>query len=194
MSLQKISSIHLFILEIQQIIESRDLKGHTLFDHAHPITIKVTFTFLKYVLACKHSARFMHSLKLEPHAHFWPQHPKIIKFIPNFPEFSPLWKISSLHPFIYPFTLWPQPFPNRSTPIFFYQLLVSGINMWKSRLFHIWFEIVYFFIYFIYFISTPFWPYMTEKQIYWLYLWLKEERWKKTKSRFHHHGQIITWC
>ena len=41
-----------------------------IFDHAYLITIKVTFSFLKYVLACKNSARFIHSLKLEYHAHF----------------------------------------------------------------------------------------------------------------------------
>ena len=41
-----------------------------IFDHAYLITIKVTFSFLKYVLACKNSARFIHSLKLESHAHF----------------------------------------------------------------------------------------------------------------------------
>ena len=45
--------------------------GNTpIFDHAHSITIKVTFSFLKYVLACKTSARFIPSLKLESHAHF----------------------------------------------------------------------------------------------------------------------------
>ena len=48
-----------------------DYYGNTpIFDHAHSITIKVTFSFLKYVLACKNSARFIHSLKLESHAHF----------------------------------------------------------------------------------------------------------------------------
>ena len=45
--------------------------GNTpIFDHAHSITITVTFSFLKYVLACKNSVRFIHSLKLESHAHF----------------------------------------------------------------------------------------------------------------------------
>ena len=48
-----------------------DSYGNTpIFNHAHSITIKVTFSFLKYVLACKHSARFIHSLKLDSHAHF----------------------------------------------------------------------------------------------------------------------------
>ena len=48
-----------------------DFYGNTpIFDQAHSITIKVAFSFLKYVLARKHSARFIPSLKLEPHAHF----------------------------------------------------------------------------------------------------------------------------
>ena len=48
-----------------------DSYGNTpIFDHAHLITIKVTFSFLKYVLTCKNSARFIHLLKLESHAHF----------------------------------------------------------------------------------------------------------------------------
>ena len=47
------------------------LKATTIFDHVHPITIKVTFSFPEYVLACKKSARFIHSL--DSHAHFWPQ-------------------------------------------------------------------------------------------------------------------------
>ena len=48
-----------------------DSYGYTqIFDHAHSITIKVTFTFLKYVLAFKNSARIIHSLKLESPAHF----------------------------------------------------------------------------------------------------------------------------
>ena len=47
-------------------------KRTPIFDHAHPITIKATFTFLKRVLACKNSATFIRLLKLESHAHFWP--------------------------------------------------------------------------------------------------------------------------
>ena len=48
-----------------------DSYGNTpIFDYAHSITIKVTFSFLKYVSAFKHSARFIHSLKLDSHAHF----------------------------------------------------------------------------------------------------------------------------
>ena len=38
--MEKISSIHPFILATQQILESHDLKGVThTFDHAHPIII-----------------------------------------------------------------------------------------------------------------------------------------------------------
>ena len=39
--------------EIQQIIESCDLIGHPIFHHACPITIKVTFSSLKYVQHAK---------------------------------------------------------------------------------------------------------------------------------------------
>ena len=42
--MQKISSFHQFILEMQQILESQDVKGHIpIFDHHHPNIIKVTF-------------------------------------------------------------------------------------------------------------------------------------------------------
>ena len=54
-----------------------DSYGNTpIFDHANSITTKVTFSFLKYILTCKNSARFIHSLKLESRAHFSPQPPK----------------------------------------------------------------------------------------------------------------------
>ena len=49
---------HSFILEIQQIMESHDLKGTPIFDLAYPITW--------YILSPARS----HSLKLESHAHF----------------------------------------------------------------------------------------------------------------------------
>ena len=39
------------------------LKTATIFEHAHPITIKVTFSFLEYVLAWKKSATFIHSFR-----------------------------------------------------------------------------------------------------------------------------------
>ena len=40
------SFIYSFIIEIQQIIESHDLKDKPIFDLAHPITIKLNFSFL----------------------------------------------------------------------------------------------------------------------------------------------------
>ena len=68
MNMQKIISIHSFILEIQQLMEPRDQKAD---NHIWPyppksINIKVTFSFLKYVLAGKKSAR----LKLESYCLF----------------------------------------------------------------------------------------------------------------------------
>ena len=63
MIMQKISSIHSFILKIEP--SPYDLKVTPIFDHVHPITIKVTFNFPEYVLllACNMSARLIHSLK-----------------------------------------------------------------------------------------------------------------------------------
>ena len=45
------------------------LKATPIFDHAYPITIKFTFGFPEYVLACKKSARFIHSFR-ESYSHF----------------------------------------------------------------------------------------------------------------------------
>ena len=47
--MQKISPIHQFILDIQQILESRDLKDHTHFYQHHPKIIKVTFGFPEFL-------------------------------------------------------------------------------------------------------------------------------------------------
>ena len=48
-----------------------DSYGNTpIFEHVHSITIKLTFSFVIYVLECKSSARFIHSLKLDSHANF----------------------------------------------------------------------------------------------------------------------------
>ena len=41
---EKISSIDLFIHEIQQILDSYVLKDHTIFNQAHPIIIIITFS------------------------------------------------------------------------------------------------------------------------------------------------------
>ena len=46
--MQKISSFHQLILEIQNILESQDLKCHTIFDHHYPKTIKETFGFPEF--------------------------------------------------------------------------------------------------------------------------------------------------
>ena len=46
--MQKSSSLHQFTLEIQQILESEDLKGHTYFDHHNPKFIKITLAFLDF--------------------------------------------------------------------------------------------------------------------------------------------------
>ena len=34
-----------------------------MFDYVHPITIKVTFSFLEYILVCIKSARFIHTFR-----------------------------------------------------------------------------------------------------------------------------------
>ena len=39
------------------------LKTTPTFDHVHPKTIKVTFSFTEYALACDMSARLIHSFK-----------------------------------------------------------------------------------------------------------------------------------
>ena len=49
-SIQKLKSIHKYILTIQQIFGFHELKGH---GHAHLKIIESTFSFPKFVLACK---------------------------------------------------------------------------------------------------------------------------------------------
>ena len=44
----KISSISEFILTIQQILRSQDLNGHVHFDHTHPKTFEISFSFLEF--------------------------------------------------------------------------------------------------------------------------------------------------
>ena len=39
------------------------LKATPIFEHNPPITIKVTFSFPEYILACKKSARFIYSFR-----------------------------------------------------------------------------------------------------------------------------------
>ena len=62
------------------------LKATPIFDHVHPITIKVTFSFPEYVLVCNMSARLIHSFKDQsPMPIFDHNQPKVMKVILNFP-------------------------------------------------------------------------------------------------------------
>ena len=54
-SIQKFSSIHKFILKMQQILGSHELKALTIFEHAHLKNIASTFSFPGFVPACKKS-------------------------------------------------------------------------------------------------------------------------------------------
>ena len=57
--MHKISSIHLIILAIQQILKSHDLRGASATsDHAHPTII----SYSKFVLSCKKSVYSIDSL------------------------------------------------------------------------------------------------------------------------------------
>ena len=103
-------------------------KDMPIFNHAHPVTVKVTFSFLEYILACKNSARFSHSLKFRvPCPFLTTATQKLLKYIIlNFLEFASAWKISSIHPFTHPFTLWPGwPQPFLATPLQYF-----SINSW----------------------------------------------------------------
>ena len=48
-SIEKISSTHLFIVEIQQISESHGVKGQPICAHVHSIIIELTFSFPEFV-------------------------------------------------------------------------------------------------------------------------------------------------
>ena len=61
------------------------LKATPIFDHAHPVTIKVTSGFPENVLACKKSASFISFRDQSPIPIFDHNQPKIIKVILNFP-------------------------------------------------------------------------------------------------------------
>ena len=76
-------------------------KASPIFDHTHPIIIKVTFSFHKFVLAGKKSAQFINlfliqqileSRDLKDGSHFCHQHPKITKVTFRFPEFLSIHK------------------------------------------------------------------------------------------------------
>ena len=55
-SMQKISSIHKFILKIQQVVGSHELNDYVHFGPHHPKVIQATFNFDEFVPACKKSA------------------------------------------------------------------------------------------------------------------------------------------
>ena len=44
----KISSIIKFILTIQQTLRSQNPNGHAHFDHTHPKTFEISFSFLEF--------------------------------------------------------------------------------------------------------------------------------------------------
>ena len=57
--IQSICSIHQIIREVHLIQGSYDNKVSPIFDNANPIIIKLTFSFRKFVSACKKSAHFI---------------------------------------------------------------------------------------------------------------------------------------
>ena len=121
---------------MQQTIESHDLKGHPIFHHAHPITIKVTFSSLKYVQHAKNQpGSFMHLEIRVPCTFFTTTTQKLLKqfltFL-NLHQYAKNQLSSSIHSSIHLVISVPQPFLTTPIPIFFYQLLISGINMQKS--------------------------------------------------------------
>ena len=52
-TMQKISLFHLFILQIQSILESQDQIGRTSFKHIQPKKLQSTFNFCEFVSRCK---------------------------------------------------------------------------------------------------------------------------------------------
>ena len=81
------------------------------FDHTHPVILTATFSFHKFVSACKKFSpihcfilkiqQILESWDLQDHAHFYLNHPKIIKGTFGIPEFlsthqKPVYSINSL--------------------------------------------------------------------------------------------------
>ena len=89
----------MFILEIQQIIESHHLKGYPIFHHACPITTNIFNMCSMQKISQIHSWIW----KLEFHEHFLPQPPEIIKVDLNFVEFTSVCQKSAqfIHSFIH---------------------------------------------------------------------------------------------
>ena len=63
-TMQKISLFHLFILQIQSILESRDQIGQTNFKHIQPKKLQSTFNFCEFVSRCKKFALYKVILKI----------------------------------------------------------------------------------------------------------------------------------
>ena len=91
-SMQKVSSVHKFILKMQRVLGFHELKSHA---HAHPKNIDVFFSFPKFLLACKKSVysiclflliqSILESHDQAGHTNYWP--PKKILMNFNFSEF-----------------------------------------------------------------------------------------------------------
>ena len=81
------SSIYKFIFQIQQILGSHELKGHS-HDNVYPKTIDLTFSLLGFVQACKKISLFhLFFFEIQPilelhnqtgYTRFWPCLPKKI--------------------------------------------------------------------------------------------------------------------
>ena len=72
---KKLSSIRKFILNVQQILGSHELKSLTIFDHAHSKIIESIFNLSEFVPVRKKAVYFICSFLLEPrnqtgHTHF----------------------------------------------------------------------------------------------------------------------------
>ena len=65
-SIEKISSFQKFILKIQQILGSHELKSNDIFNHAHPKITESTFSFPEFLPACKNSVYSIHSILRYP--------------------------------------------------------------------------------------------------------------------------------
>ena len=111
--------IHSF--EIQQIIESHDLKGHLIFNHVCSISIKVTFSSLKYVQYEKNQpSTFMHLGIRVLCTFFTTTTQKLLKQFLNFlnlHQFAKNQLSSSIHLSMHLVVSVPQPFLTTPTPV-----------------------------------------------------------------------------
>ena len=86
-SIEKISSFQKFILKIQQILGSHELKSHGIFDHAHPKYFWSDFNFCEFVSTCKNSViqsvilqiqSILESHQQTSRSNFWPRIPSFL--------------------------------------------------------------------------------------------------------------------